>query len=322
MNTNQLGEIVAQYLYCCRIEAKSPKTIAWYRQKLYYFVAFMNNRGLTTIEQIGRDDVRSFLHHLQSEVRADSNNPRKPSREDGLSPFTVAGYMRSLRAFFNWAVEEGILEDSPIRGLRLPQVPQLTMRYFSEDEMRRILNANTRKTSIGFRNYTILLMLFDTGIRASELASLQMKDLHLAEGYIKVWGKGARERIVPIGYNCRRTLSRYIRKYRPEPADPFINSVFLTRDGRPLRPDYVYKIVRQACEKAGIKGRRLGPHTCRHSFARLFLLHGGDLLTLQRILGHSSLDMVSNYINLNTKALVQQHRRFNPIDRLLDSVVF
>lgn len=109
---------------------------------------------------------------------------------------------------------------------------------------------------------------------------------------------------------------RYVRRHRPDPALPGADSVFLTRRGYPLRPDYVYRIVSKACREAGIRGKRLGPHTCRHTFSRNFLLNGGDLITLQRILGHSSLEVVRLYVNLNTDDLIAQQWKFSPMDTL------
>ena len=182
--------------------------------------------------------------------------------------------------------------------------------------MRNLLSVIDQRTDTGPRNYTILFLLLDTGIRASELIGLRMSDLYLDEGYLKVFGKGAKERIVPMGYQCQRALLKFTRRYRPEPAIPSISKVFLTQAGRPLRVDRLYKIVSGTCKQAGIKGKRLGPHTCRHTFARNFLMNGGDLLTLQHILGHSTLDMVRTYVNLDTSDLVSQQRRFSPMDML------
>jgi len=166
----------------------------------------------------------------------------------------------------------------------------------------------------------MLVILLDTGIRVSELTALKMGDLHLAEGCFKVLGKGARERIVPLGRRSRSILNKYIRRHRPEPATPRIDNVFLTLQGDPMSPGYVHKVVAAACNRAGISGKRRGPHTCRHTFARNFLLNGGNLLTLQRILGHSSLEMVRRYVSLDTRDLISQQRRFSPIDLLEEKV--
>lgn len=143
-----------------------------------------------------------------------------------------------------------------------------------------------------------------------------MGGLHLAEGCFKVLGKGARERIVSLGRRSRSILNRYIRRYRPDPATPRIDNVFLTLQGYPISPGYVHKIIASACDEVGISGKRRGPHTCRHTFARSFLLNGGNLLTLQRILGHSSLEMVRRYVSFDTRDLISQQCRFSPIDLL------
>jgi site-specific recombinase XerD len=315
-----LDSAVMEYILFCRIEGKSPNTIRWYRQKLDYFEHFLRERELSTrLDEIGRSEIRAFIDHLQSEVKAGSNNPYRPATGEPLSMHTIHGYVRTLRAFFSWVVREGLLEDSPMQGVKNPKVPKLLMPSFSEDQVRRLLSSVDRRNTIGARNYTILVTLLDTGLRASELTNLREGDLFLKEGYFKVSGKGGKERIVPIGSTCRATLTRYVHRHRPEPATPRVDNLFLTRDGHPLKPDYLYKIVSEACNKADVRNVRPGPHTCRHTFARRFLMNGGDLLTLQRILGHSSLEVVRLYVNLNTNDLLQQQCKYSPIDNLYHS---
>ena len=228
----------------------------------------------------------------------------------------MAGYVRCLRAFFSWAVREGFLDEHPTRYVRTPKVPSLAMPFFTDEEVTSLLDALRKPTATEKRNYIMILVLLDTGVRVSELVNLEMKDLHLQQGYFKTIGKGSRERMVPLGRKSRRTLVDYVRKHRPLPALSGLDRVFLTRKGYPLRPDYVYKIISGACKEAGIRGKRLGPHTCRHTFARNFLLNGGDLITLQRILGHSSLEVVKLYVHLDTTALLAQQEKYSPMDAL------
>jgi integrase/recombinase XerD len=160
------------------------------------------------------------------------------------------------------------------------------------------------------------LLLLDTGLRVSELVGLRVSDTHLEVECIKLLDKGSKERIVPLGQSSRRVLATYIRRHRPEPALPGIDQVFLARAGYPMKPDYVYKILARACREVGISGKRLGPHTCRHTSARSFLINGGDVLTLQRILGHSSLEVVKLYANLDMNDLLAQQRKYSPMDTL------
>jgi len=143
-----------------------------------------------------------------------------------------------------------------------------------------------------------------------------MDAVHLEEGYITVVGKGDKERSVSLGRSGLKALKNYVRRARPQVTNLAVDHVFLTNLLMPLTPDYVYKIVSGACRKVGIQRSRLGPHTCRHTFARSFLLNGASLLALERILGHTSLEVVRLYVNLQTNDLVEQQWRYSPMDTL------
>ncbi|MBC7264764.1 MAG: tyrosine-type recombinase/integrase [Chloroflexi bacterium] len=312
---NSVETLVRNYLLCCQIEGKSPRTIRWYRQKLEYFLVFLRNQGQSArVEEITVQEIRRFVHHLQTQVKVGENNPRRCTGDRALSSHTVAGYVKTLKAFFSWAVMEGLLTDNPMRHIKTPKIATVAMPFFTDQEVSRLLTTIRKPTAQGKRNYAMLHVLLDTGVRVSELVNLQMKNLCIDGGYFKVLGKGNKERIVPLGRSSCRTLLDYVHRYRPTPALSSIDNVFLTRAGYPLTSDYVYKIIAQACREAGIHGKRLGPHTCRHTFARNFLLNGGDLLTLQRILGHSSLEVVKLYVNLDTKDLLAQQWKYSPMD--------
>ncbi len=148
----------------------------------------------------------------------------------------------------------------------------------------------------------------------SELVNLQIKDLDLERGFFKVMGKGARERLVPFGAKVQTALWKYIHKFRPEPFHPNIGNLFLRSDGWSLTCDQVYRLIRNYGRKAGIEGVRCSPHTFRHTFAKKFLINGGDLFTLQKILGHSSLAVVRMYVELTSEDVQIQHRRYSPVD--------
>jgi site-specific recombinase XerD len=318
MSKDDFEKQVDYYLLCCPLEGKSPRTVRWYGQKLAYFAHYLRTHNLTgELSQIQPREIRSFLSHLQTQVHADENNPRRPTREDSLSMETVHGYFRALHAFFSWAVRERLITDNPIRDLRAPKVPHRLMPYFTIEDIERLLNTAQGNGAASQRTYATLILLFDTGIRASELTGLKVADVNLTQGYLKVIGKGNKERIVPMGRQCQRVLHRYIGQYRPSPALPGTDNVFLTAQGYPLKQDYLYRIMAKACKQAGIQTKRPGPHTCRHTFARNFLSNGGNLLVLQRILGHTSLEMVRRYVNLQTDDLVAQQTRYSPIDMMM-----
>ena len=158
------------------------------------------------------------------------------------------------------------------------------------------------------------MILLDSGLRIGELINLKMEDIHTDEGYLKVMGKGRKERIVPIGNNAQKVLQRYLFRFRPKPINPVINNVFLSQSSKPLTENSMKLMFTRLAKRSGVY--RLHAHLCRHTFATRFLINGGDVFSLQQILGHSTLTMVSHYVNLASSHVVIQHQRFSPLDRL------
>ena len=158
------------------------------------------------------------------------------------------------------------------------------------------------------------MLLLDTGLRIGELVNLRTEDIHMNEGFLKVLGKGKKERVVPMGSNAQRVLQRYLFRYRPKPLNPSIGSVFLSVSGEVLTENSVKLIFSRLAKRSGVT--RLHAHLCRHTFATRFLINGGDVFTLQQILGHSTLEMVRHYVNLAANHVVIQHQKFSPLDRL------
>ena len=159
-------------------------------------------------------------------------------------------------------------------------------------------------------------MFLDTGVRLSELTGLCVSDLLLEEGIARVMGKGQKQRIVPLGKQLIGYLWRYLSFHRPEPLMPKDDRVFLTERGQPLKKDRVEHIVKHYGLKAGIKGVRLSPHTFRHTAAVTFLRNGGDVFTLQRMLGHSSLEMTRHYCQVADVDVKRAHITASPVDNL------
>jgi len=164
------------------------------------------------------------------------------------------------------------------------------------------------------RNQTIFMLMLDTGLRMGELINLKMDNIHMNEGLLKVIGKGKKERIVPMGSNAQRALQKYLFRYRPKPSGTSIENVFLSMVGMPLTENSVKLIFARLAKKSGVY--RLHAHLCRHTFATRFLVNGGDVFTLQQILGHSTLEMVRHYVNLASSHVIIQHQKYSPLDRL------
>ena len=143
-----------------------------------------------------------------------------------------------------------------------------------------------------------------------------MNNVNLEDGMVKVLGKGSKERMVPIGAKVHRTLWKYLQRYRSQPANPLCPTLFLTAAGNPITTDRLRTIIEKYARKAGIEGVRCSPHTFRHTFAISYLRNGGDVFSLQRILGHSSLEIVRIYVNYAEADIKACHRRFSPADNL------
>ena len=299
----------------CLAEGKQATTVRWYLGKLQIFLRYLQEQGLPTdVAELTTTHLRGFLVYMREDVKADQNNPMKPTQDKGLSPKTIQGYARTLKAFFSWAAQEDYITASPGRLLKVPSAPKVIIQTLSDAQIGKLLAATNARDKKGFRDYCILLTLLDTGIRLSELVDLQMPNVDLDRGSFKVMGKGARERLVPFGAKVKTALWKYQQKFRPEPFHPNVGNFFLQPDGRPLTPAGVYGLVRGYGLKAKLEGVRCSPHTFRHTFAKKFLTNGGDLFTLQKILGHSSLNVVRMYVELTAEDVQIQHRRYSPMD--------
>ena len=222
-----------------------------------------------------------------------------------LSPESIAGYVRGLKAFGNWCATEDIAQASGFRALRRPKVPRRLIAPFSDPELRSLIALADE------RERALALVFLDTGLRLSELASLRVGDVR-PDGTLHVMGKGAKERIVPIGSTARRSLVRYLAtRGDVRPADP----LFTSRRRTALTARGVQQAIARLGRRAGV-GTRCSPHTFRHTFARGYLVNGGDVFSLQQILGHATLDMVRRYVTLSEADLVARHRSASPADRL------
>jgi len=296
--TKKLPNLVEVYLLACRAEGKSPSTLRWYGQKLRFLCDFLKRSRLSLDP---KDLSPEIVRLLTTRVQA-----------TGVSPFTTRGLVQVIKGFYTWLEMEGYLRESPIRRVKLPKTPRYVVRPIEDDEVARILDGIDPRTRAGSRDLAIFLLLLDTGMRLGELAGLSDEDgrTALRSGALRVFGKGARERVVPIGLTTQNALLRYLEMHRPQTASPVL---FLGRDNRPLTAEGHRQIIRRASQRAGVEG--VHPHRLRHTAAVTFLRSGGDVFTLQKILGHSTLDMTRNYVTLTDADVKAAHDRASPADR-------
>lgn len=295
--------------------SKSKNTVAIIVNSVKHLNDFLSSECLSTdVTQIGVKEIRAFIAHLQQK-RCFSNHPYSRTQQRGLSGHTINTYMRSIRAFWSWLVQEEIVEVNPFSRLKIPKPPKKVITTFSQPQLESLLSVINRSAE-GYRDMVITLILLDTGLRVNELINLKMDNVWLEESLIKVLGKGNKERLVPIGKQIRKLLWRYISQYRPEPAWPNLDNLFLTRDGRALTKNRVDSLMKHYGEKAGLTGVRCPSHTLRHTFAVSYLRNGDDVFSLQRILGHSSLEMTRRYCELADTDIKEAHAIASPVDNL------
>jgi site-specific recombinase XerD len=282
-----LGRAIELFLAAKGAEGVSPKTLEWYGMVLGR--AARDLGGDRALDLLAGPELRDWLLKLR----------------ETLAPISVAGYVRGLKVLGNWCAAEELAEAKALRNLRRPKVPHKLVEPLTDDVLRRLLDGASG------RDRAILLLFLDTGLRLSELAGLRLADLR-ANGSLKVMGKGSRERIVPVGTAARQALVRYLRERGVDPNGP----IFRSRRGGPLGARGIQQLFRRLKLRAGLPGR-CSPHTLRHTFARAYLVNGGDAFSLQRILGHASLDMVKRYVALADTDVLKRHRTASPADRLL-----
>jgi len=316
-NTLQLGydELISRYELANYSDGKSPKTIKWYSDILKTFSKHLQQTSNPDdISAFSIDKVREYISYLRHKPCFEGH-PYTPKQDKLISPRTIQCHVRALKAFSTWLHSEGYTKTNILINLKLPKAPSIIIEPISNNEIRIIFNSLKKKSPTGARNHALLETMLDTGLRVSEIAGITLSGLNLKDGYIKVMGKGSKERIVPIGKHVQMTLFSYIDKIRPQPDKPDCNHLFLSRSGKPITPNTIKLVFSRLAKKSGVN--RLHAHLCRHTFAINYLLNGGDIFSLKEILGHTTLDMVNHYLHFTSAQIVVQHHKYSPMDKLL-----
>ena len=301
----ELAELAKQFELHNRSDGKSEKTVRWYNQSLGLFQNWLSGEGMSTrLRDLGEEEVRHFIIHLQG---------RKGVRGDVASSHTVNNRVRALRAFFAWLHRREYAECNRLEKLRPPKVRQKEIEILTDDEIERIFSCLDPDTELGSRNTAIFSLMLDTGLRLSEAVTLRYADVHLEDQYVKVLGKGDKERIVAFGANCRRSLADYERLYRTKTPERKADVFFLCMNGCPMTSDALRSLTTRLSRSAGVS--RLHPHLLRHTYATRFLLNGGDVFLLKQNLGHTTLAMVEKYVHIANRMAAQVSQEFSPMDR-------
>jgi len=301
-----IGVIAEHYFATCRTEGKTPKTLRSYEEKLRRFVRWL---GSGTLDDFTIEAVRDYIAALQCAEKWEGH-PYTPRTGALLSAQSVANHARVLKGFSTWAFEERLTPANVLSRLALPKAPRHLTAILTDKEVAHLLASIDDAGPLGCRDLTIITLLLDTGLRRAELVQLRAEDVHLDEGWLKVMGKGQKERVVPFGVLSTRMLTRYLTFERPAPTT---GALFRTCEGEPITDNTIAMLFARLRRRSGIA--RLHPHLLRHTFATNYLIAGGDVFTLQQILGHTTLEMTRRYVTLASTHISMQHRKFSPMDR-------
>jgi len=274
----------------------SPNTTAAYRRDLTDFSACLAESG---IDAPNRITTRLVMRSIAA------------FKERGLADRTIARRLAAIKMFCRFLVNESYIDADPTASVTSPNLWQRIPNVLSAAEVDKLLTAEW-PGMIGIRNRAILEAFYATGARASEIADLKLADLSLDNGYLRCFGKGSKERLVPVGARAVDALKNYLSAARPALArEADVPNVFLSQHGKPMRREDLWRIVSHAARKAGI-AKRIYPHILRHSFATHLLEGGADLRAVQQMLGHADISTTQVYTHVDRSRLIAVHKKFHP----------
>ncbi len=268
-----------------------------YADDLKQFLNELTQKGISSLNPVSRKQI---LDHLMA------------MKARGMSTNSISRHLVSIKVFFRYLQQEGLLDRNVTDTMDSPKLWKVLPDTLSEKEVDLLLAAPDMHKPLGIRDRAILEIFYATGMRVSELAHLQLLDLHLDEGYVRCIGKGRKERVIPIGEESIRLLNRYLEDVRTLLCEnPQVKNVFVSKREAGLCRQRLWQIIKQYTKKAGIM-KTVTPHTLRHSFASHLLQNGAPLRVIQEMLGHADIATTQIYTHVNSEHLKSIHQQFHP----------
>ncbi|MEW9672383.1 tyrosine-type recombinase/integrase [Ammoniphilus sp. 3BR4] len=297
------------------------------RTKREYFVQYryfcewlgIHIPNIERIDEINTATVREYINFLANDKPRYDGHPFKKEelkQSKGLSPYTINIRIRFLKAFFNVLMKERIITRNPMENIKLMKVDEDTKEPLTEEEVRRLLQQPNQRLFAQFRDYVMLMLLIDTGMRVNEICSLEVEEIDFKSRCINLpasKNKNRKMRIIPLSGEVNRLLFELINETR-QYFD--IRNVFVSNFGEPLGIDSVRTSFFRYAKKAGIK-KSVSPHAFRHFYAKQAALNGMDIFTLQRTLGHAHIATTKSYIQLEKEDLIRQHNLYSPLQSIM-----
>lgn len=294
----KLKRAIEEYLSHLQIEkGASENTISSYRNDLKLFEKFFEERE--SVEEIDRIRIRAFVSELH---------------KIGYSPSSIMRVFSAVRGLFKYLLREEVIKREPVKGIILPKFQRGLPKPLTLEEVEKLLSAPDLSTPIGLRDSAMLEIMYAAGLRVSELLSLKTEDLNFTYGYLRVKGKGKKERLVPIGEVALERVKEYIEKARRKLLAKKVESeyLFLNRRGKRMTRQRFWGIIKEYALRCGIPSEKISPHVIRHSFATHLLERGADVVSVQNLLGHSSLTTTQIYTLVNKERLRKIYEEHHP----------
>lgn len=278
-------------------EGLSPRTLESYRRDLDQFARWLHARKLD-LRTAGAGEVQRFLGER--------------GLKQGVAARSIARQLSALKRYYRWLNRQGLRSDDPTLPIEPPRLPRPLPRSLSEADVEALLAAPDVHTDLGLRDRAMLELLYACGLRVSELVGLSLQAVSLDMGVVKVMGKGAKERLVPMGEVASEWIERYVREARPRLlAGRASDTLFVTRRGKAMTRQMFWHLIKTYAVRAGVRAP-LSPHTLRHAFATHLLNHGADLRVIQLLLGHADISSTQIYTHVARERLKQLHARHHP----------
>ena len=275
----------------------AAKTIEAYASDIAAFLDFLKSQEIATIRQTDTATILKYIIDM---------------RKTGRSARTRARHLVTLRGFYQYLHQTGVIDTNPAKMIDLPKSGLMLPEVLNVDQVTRLLATPDLRSPIGMRDAAMLEMIYAAGLRVTELIQLKIAAVNLEAGFVRVLGKGDKERVVPIGRKAMAAIQTYLAQGRPlqlkKESSPYL---FVGRAGRPITRQAFWKLLRAYAVKAGIK-QRVTPHSLRHSFASHLLEGGADLRAVQVVLGHVDIATTQIYTHVARKRLIELHRKFHP----------
>lgn len=277
----------------------SPRTLDAYGRDTERLREFLASRGVEGPEDVEPPALREFTYHL---------------RDQGLAPSSIRRTLSAVRTYFGFLLIEGLVTSDPTEQIEPPKTWQRLPDVLSRDEVAGLVEAPDPSHRLYWRDRAMLEFAYASGVRVSELTAVKVRDVDLEEGFATVYGKGAKERLVPVGAAAVKAIRVYLRELRPrleQGGGRSEGELFLNARGGALTRMGVWKILRKHVERAGLE-KRVTPHTLRHTFATHLLEGGADLAAVQEMLGHADISTTQVYTHVDRDYLRDVHRRYHP----------